>query len=63
MKDDRGQLRSYFNACPKRRSFGMLTDGLKYEFYADSDKPNMMDEAAFLRLDLAEDRQGRRHRR
>jgi hypothetical protein len=33
---------------------GILTDGLKYEFYADSDKPNMMDDAAFLRLDLAE---------
>jgi hypothetical protein len=53
MKDDRGQLRSYFNACPTVK-LGILTDGLKYEFYADSDKPNMMDEAAFLRLDLAE---------
>jgi len=53
MKDDRGQLRSYFNACPTVR-LGILTDGLKYEFYADSDKPNMMDEAAFLRLDLAD---------
>ena len=53
MKDDRGQLRSYFNACPTVK-LGILTDGLKYEFYADSDKPNMMDETAFLRLDLAE---------
>lgn len=53
MKDDRGQLRSYFNACPTVK-LGVLTDGLKYEFYADSDKPNMMDEVAFLRLDLAE---------
>ena len=53
MKDDRGQLRSYFNACPTVK-LGILTDGLKYEFYADSDKPNMMDEAAFLRLDLVE---------
>jgi hypothetical protein len=53
MKDDRGQLRSYFNACPTVK-LGILTDGLKYEFYADSDKPNMMDEVAFLRLDLAE---------
>lgn len=53
MRDDRGQLRSYFNACPTVK-LGILTDGLKYEFYADSDKPNMMDEAAFLRLDLAE---------
>jgi hypothetical protein len=53
MKDDRGQLRSYFNACPTVK-LGVLTDGLKYEFYADSDKPNMMDDTAFLRLDLAE---------
>src|SRR5580658_3624318 len=34
MKDDRGQLRSYFNACPTVK-LGILTDGLKYEFYAD----------------------------
>jgi hypothetical protein len=53
MKDDRGQLRSYFNACQTVK-LGILTDGLKYEFYADSDKPNMMDEVAFLRLNLAE---------
>jgi hypothetical protein len=53
MKDDRGQLRSYFNACPTVK-LGVLTDGLKYEFYADSDKPNMMDEVAFLRIDLSE---------
>ena len=53
MKDDRGQLRSYFNACPTVK-LGILTDGLKCEFYADSDKPNMMDEAAFLRVNFAE---------
>ncbi len=52
MKDDRGQLRSYFNACPTVK-LGILTDGLKYEFYADSDKQNMMDDAAFLRLDFS----------
>jgi hypothetical protein len=33
---------------------GILTDGLIYELYADSDKPNMMDETAFLRLNFAE---------
>ncbi|MEA2756839.1 MAG: putative type restriction endonuclease [Aliidongia sp.] len=53
MKDDRGQLRSYFNACQTVK-LGILTDGLKYELYADSDKQNMMDESAFLRLDLTE---------
>ncbi len=51
MKDDRGQLRSYFNACATVK-LGILTDGLKYEFYADSDKQNMMDETAFLRFDF-----------
>ncbi len=51
-KDDIGQLRSYFNACQTVK-LGIITDGLKYEFYADSDKPNMMDEAAFLRLDFS----------
>ena len=53
MKDDRGQLRSYFNACPTVK-LGVLTDGIKYELYADSDKPNMMDEAAFLKIDFEE---------
>lgn len=52
LKDDRGQLKSYFNACPSVK-LGILTDGIKYEFYADSDKPNMMDETSFLKVDLA----------
>ena len=53
MKDDRGQLRSYFNACQTVK-LGILTDGLRYEFFADSDKPNMMDDNAFLRLNFGE---------
>jgi len=53
LKDDRGQLRSYFNACATVK-LGILTDGLKFEFYADCDKPNMMGDVAFLRFDLAE---------
>jgi predicted type IV restriction endonuclease len=51
-KDDIGQLRSYFNACQSVK-LGILTDGLEYRFYADSDKPNMMDDNAFLRLDFS----------
>jgi hypothetical protein len=51
-KDDIGQLRSYFNACQTVK-LGILTDGLEYKFYADSDKPNIMDESAFLRLDFS----------
>ncbi len=52
LKDDRGQLRAYFNACPTVK-LGILTDGIKFEFYADSDKPNMMDDTSFLKVDLA----------
>jgi predicted type IV restriction endonuclease len=53
MKDDKGQLKSYFNACPTIK-LGILTDGMKYELYADSDKPNMMDDTAFLRFNFSE---------
>ena len=42
LKDERGQLRSYFNAASTVK-MGIITDGLVYEFYADSDEPNMMD--------------------
>ena len=53
LKDERGQLRSYFNAAPTVK-MGVITDGLVYEFYADTDEPNMMDVNAFLTLDLRE---------
>lgn len=52
MKDDSGQLRSYFHAL-RTVKLGILTDGLKYQFYADSDTENVMDEAPFLRFDFA----------
>jgi hypothetical protein len=58
LRDDRGQLRSYFNAVPTIK-MGVLTDGLIYEFYADSDEPNMMDQGAFLSLDLREIAKGK----
>jgi hypothetical protein len=52
MKDDRGQLKSYFNAC-RTVKLGILTDGLNYELYAE-DEPNYMDETAFLRINFQE---------
>lgn len=58
LRDERGQLRSYFNAAPTVK-MGVLTDGLIYEFYADSDEPNMMDQKAFLTLDLREIAKGK----
>jgi hypothetical protein len=58
LKDERGQLRSYFNAAPTVK-MGVITDGLVYEFYADSDEPNMMDQNAFLAIDLREVAKGK----
>lgn len=51
LKDERGQLKSYFNAAQTIK-LGVITDGLIYEFYADSDEPNIMDMHAFLTFDL-----------
>jgi hypothetical protein len=62
MKDDRGQLRSYFNACLTVK-LGILTDGLIYELYADSDKPNMMDVNCFSAAQFFRNCQKRDHRR
>lgn len=53
LEQDRGQLRSYFNACPSVK-LGILTNGTVYECYADTDEPNIMDQSAFLAFDLRE---------
>ncbi|WP_238123542.1 MULTISPECIES: type I restriction endonuclease [unclassified Xanthobacter] len=58
LRDDRGQLRSYFNAA-RTVKMGVLTDGLVWEFYADSDEPNMMDANPFLRFDLRDVARGK----
>ena len=50
-KDDRGQLKSYFNAC-RTAKLGLLTDGFVYEFFVDSAEPNMMDDDPFLTAKL-----------
>lgn len=57
-KADRGQLKSYFNAC-KSVKLGILTDGLNYEFFADCDSPNMMDDEPFISFNFEEFAQGR----
>ncbi|MEM9451119.1 MAG: type I restriction endonuclease, partial [Cyanobacteria bacterium P01_E01_bin.6] len=44
------QLFAYFSATDAR--IGVLSDGVKYNFYADLDKPNKMDKTPFLTLDL-----------
>ncbi len=58
LRDERGQLRSYFNAAQTVK-MGVITDGLIYEFYADSDAPNIMDQNAFLLLDMREFAKGK----
>src|SRR4051794_11931169 len=58
LKDERGQLRSYFNAATTVK-MGVLTDGLVYEFYADSDEPNMTDQTAFRMVDLRQVAKGK----
>lgn len=44
------QLHSYFVALDVE--FGILTNGLEYRFYTDTQKSNVMDEAPFLTIDL-----------
>jgi hypothetical protein len=58
LRDERGQLRSYFNAVQTVK-MGVITDGLIYEFYADSNDPNIMDQNAFLLLDMREFSKGK----
>lgn len=48
---NRGQLCGYFAALTTAR-VGILTDGVRYEFFTDSEMPNVMDEEPFVTLDL-----------
>lgn len=45
------QLHRYYHVSKAR--FGVLTNGLIYNFYADLEKPNIMDEKPFFTLDLS----------
>ncbi len=48
-----GQLAGYFGACAKNGcKFGILTNGLEYRFFADTQKPNIMDSTPFMLLNL-----------
>lgn len=53
-KDDRGQLKAYFNAA-KTVKLGILTDGVVFEFFVDSNEPNMMDDDPYLTIDFGAD--------
>lgn len=49
--DERGALAGYFSAIPSVK-LGIITNGVVYDFYVDSDAPNMMDAEPFFTLDL-----------
>ena len=44
------QLERYFNVTECK--FGLLTNGIEYRFYSDIEKPNVMDQAPFLVIDV-----------
>ena len=48
-----GQLAGYFSACARKGcKFGILTNGLEYHFFADTQKQNTMDSTPFMVLNL-----------
>lgn len=47
-----GQLRSYFSVHATAK-LGILTNGVEYWFFTDSEKPNIMDDTPFLMFDLS----------
>jgi predicted type IV restriction endonuclease len=48
---NRGQLRAYFTALPSVK-LGILTNGLRFEFFVDVENANIMDEEPFVTLDM-----------
>ncbi len=48
---NRGQLRAYFSALQTVR-LGILTDGIRFEFFVDCENSNIMDPEPFVTLDL-----------
>ena len=54
---NRGQLRAYFTALQSVR-LGILTDGLRFEFFVDCENANIMDAEPFMTLDMEAAAQG-----
>jgi hypothetical protein len=54
---NRGQLRAYFTALQSVR-LGILTNGLRFEFFVDCENTNVMDEEPFVTLDMEAATQG-----
>ena len=47
-----GQLFRYFHVTEAR--FGVLTNGLEYQFFSDLEKPNKMDDKPFFKFNILE---------
>ncbi|MBA2124832.1 hypothetical protein DLM45_01150 [Hyphomicrobium methylovorum] len=54
LASNRGQLRGYFTALPQVR-LGILTDGIRFEFFTDCENTNIMDDEPFVTLDVSAD--------
>lgn len=52
-KADVSQLYRYFTAVTEAR-IGLLTNGILYRFYTDSEKPNVMDTKPFFEFNMSE---------
>lgn len=50
-RDKSSQLMRYFNVTPTAK-IAILTNGIRYEFYSDLDKSNIMDEKPFMIFDF-----------
>jgi predicted type IV restriction endonuclease len=50
---NRGELKGYYNAVPSVK-LGILTDGLIYQLYSDTEEENLMDNEPFASVDLAQ---------
>lgn len=48
---NRGELKGYYNAVPTVK-LGILTDGLIYQLFSDTEAENLMDDAPFAVVDL-----------
>jgi len=48
---NRGELKGYYNAVPTVK-LGILTDGLTYQLYSDTEEENLMDNEPFAVIDL-----------
>ena len=52
-KEDVSQLFRYFTVVTEAR-IGVLTNGVVYRFYTDSEKPNVMDTEPFFEFDMSD---------